>query len=86
MLPVRWRHSRARNLLTEEQAAEVDVEALDRFLASPLAQEIRQGRNILREYRFTLLMDAREYDRRRRGRTPSCSRAWWTAALRRRRA
>ena len=53
---------RARNLLTEEQAAEVDVEALDRFLASPLAQEIRQGRNILREYRFTLLMDERIYD------------------------
>lgn len=53
---------RARNLLTEEQAAEVDLEALDRFLASPLAQEIRQGRNVLREYRFTLLMDAGEYD------------------------
>ena len=53
---------RARNLLTEEQAAEVDLEALDRFLASPLAQEIRHGRNVLREYRFTLLMDERIYD------------------------
>ena len=52
----------AKQALTEEQAAEVDVEALDRFLASPLAQEIRQGRNILREYRFTLLMDERIYD------------------------
>ena len=53
---------RARDLLTVEQAEAVDIRALERFLMSPLAEEIRQGRNVLREYRFTLLMDAREYD------------------------
>ena len=53
---------RLRNLLTAEQAAAVDIRALERFLASPLAEDIRQGQNILREYRFTLLMDARDYD------------------------
>lgn len=53
---------RGRDLLTEEQAAAVNVRALERFLASPLAEEIRQGENVRREYRFTLLMDARDYD------------------------
>ena len=53
-----------RALLTPEQAAAVDISALERFLASPLAEEIRRGKNVLREYRFTLLMDAREYDPR----------------------
>ena len=48
--------------LTAEQAAAVDVRALERFLASTLAEEIRRGENIRREYRFTLLMDARDYD------------------------
>ena len=48
--------------LTAEQAASVDVYALRRFLDSPLADEIRKGTNVLREYRFTLLMDARSYD------------------------
>lgn len=52
----------ARGLLTAEQAAAVDIPALKRFLASPLAEEIRRSGNILREYRFTLLMDVREYD------------------------
>ena len=51
-----------RSLLTEQQAAAVDVEALERFLASPLAEEIRRGKNVLREYPFTLLMDARELE------------------------
>ena len=51
-----------RNLLTAEQAEAVDIPALERFLASSLAADIRHGRNIRREYRFTLLMDARDYD------------------------
>jgi ATP-dependent helicase/nuclease subunit A len=55
---------RQKDLLTAEQAAAVETQALERFLASPLASDIRQGRNVLREYRFTLLMDAREYDPR----------------------
>ena len=53
---------RDHDLLTAEQADAVDVRGLERFLASPLAEEIRQGSNVLREYRFTLLMDARDYD------------------------
>lgn len=53
---------RERDLLTEEQAKAVDISALERFLASPLAEEIRGSGKVLREYRFTLLMDAREYD------------------------
>ncbi len=53
---------RMRDLLTQEQAQAVDLEELARFLDSPLADEIRQGRDVLREYRFTLLMDARAYD------------------------
>ena len=51
-----------RALLTAEQAAAVDVPALERFLSSPLAEEIRESEKVLREYRFTLLMDARDYD------------------------
>ena len=51
-----------RSLLTEQQAEAVDVEALERFLTSPLAEEIRRGKNVLREYPFTLLMDARELE------------------------
>lgn len=54
----------ARQLLTPEQAAAVDVAGLERFLQSGLAGEIRAGKNVLREYRFTLLMDAADYDPR----------------------
>ena len=53
-----------RRLLTPEQADAIDFRAVDRFLASGLAAEIRAGRNVRREYRFTLLMDASEYDAR----------------------
>ena len=53
---------RQRGLLTDQQAAAVETAPLERFLASPLAEEIRKSRNVLREYRFTLLMDARDYD------------------------
>ena len=48
--------------LTPEQAAAVDISALERFLASPLAEELRQAAVVEREYRFTVLMDARDYD------------------------
>ncbi|MEI3306266.1 MAG: hypothetical protein V8R40_09770 [Dysosmobacter sp.] len=37
-----------RGLLTDEQAAAVDREALERFLRSPLAEEIRRGQNVRR--------------------------------------
>ena len=55
-----------KGLLTPEQGAAVDVPALRRLLNSPLAEELRAaeaaGRKPLREYRFTLLIPAREYD------------------------
>ena len=53
-------------LLTPEQADAVNFRAIDRFLSSPLADEIRNAHNIRREYRFTLLMDASAYDARAR--------------------
>jgi len=53
---------RRNDLLTEAQSEAVDFSALERFLASKLAEEIRMSRRVLREYRFTLLMDARDYD------------------------
>ena len=55
-----------KDLLTPQQVQAVDVPALRRLLASPLAEELRAaeaaGRRLLREYRFTLLVSAREYD------------------------
>ena len=48
--------------LTPEQAAAVDISALKRFLESPLAEELRRAPVLEREYRFTVLMDARDYD------------------------
>ena len=61
-VPAQVQRLRQRNLLTDQQAEAVDVEALERLLASPLAEEIRRGSRVLREYPFTLLMDAREVD------------------------
>ena len=51
-----------RRLLTAQQAAAVDCAMVARFLASPLAERIRQARQVWREYRFTLLTDAALYD------------------------
>ncbi len=52
----------ARRLLTAEQAAALDIQALTRFLASPLAERVRSAPRVWREYRFTLLTDAGIYD------------------------
>lgn len=52
----------ARRLLTLEQAAALDIPALARFLASPLAERIRTAPQVWREYRFALLTDAGIYD------------------------
>jgi ATP-dependent helicase/nuclease subunit A len=51
-----------RHFLTEEQASAVMIPALERFLRSPLAEELRRAEHVLREYRFTVLMDASAYD------------------------
>ena len=56
-----------RDLLTPAQARAVDVPALERLLRAPLAEEIRQSPRVLREYRFTLLVPAREIDPRASG-------------------
>lgn len=53
---------RARRLLTEEQAASVRTAELRRFLCSELAEELRRSPSILREYPFTVLIDAGEVD------------------------
>ena len=53
---------RRRRLLTPEQAAALNVPALVRFLASPLAERIRNAPQLWREYRFALLTDAGIYD------------------------
>ena len=45
-----------------QQAEAVDTERIRAFLATPLAQEIRQARQVWREYRFALLMPAALYD------------------------
>ncbi|MCI2058378.1 MAG: helicase-exonuclease AddAB subunit AddA [Oscillibacter sp.] len=53
---------RRRRLLTDEQAAAAAVPALERFLASPLAEEIRCSPRVLREYPFTVLESAEFLD------------------------
>jgi len=51
-----------RRLLTPEQAEAVDQGAIRRFLTSPLAEELRQAERVEREFRFSLLVPARECD------------------------
>ena len=48
-------------LLTVEQAETVDRRAIERFLGSKLAAELRAATNVEREYRFSLLVDAKNY-------------------------
>ena len=43
------------------------VSELDRFLASPLAEEIRRSPRVLREYPFTLLVDGKAWGLRDSG-------------------
>ncbi len=50
-----------KHLLTEEQARSVDRRSIERFLVSPLADELRAAKSIEREYRFSLLVDAKDY-------------------------
>ena len=51
-----------RRLLTEDQAQAVDRDAVRRFLSSPLAEELRQAERVEREYRFSLLVPASDYE------------------------
>ena len=50
-----------RRLLTPEQAQAVDAAALNCFLASPLAEELRRAERVEREFRFSLLVPAQDY-------------------------
>ena len=50
-----------RRLLTREQADAVPRRAIRRFLASPLAAQLRQADEIRREYRFSILVPSGEY-------------------------
>ncbi len=50
-----------RRLLTRQQGAAVDLTAIRRFLASPLAEELRRADSVQREYRFSILVPASEY-------------------------
>ena len=47
--------------LTPEEGREIDPARIDRFLASPLAEEMRRSSHIWREYTFSLLVPAEEY-------------------------
>jgi len=51
-----------RRLLTPEQAEAVDVRWIVGFLGSELCQRIRKSKQVYREYRFNLLVDAGIYD------------------------
>ncbi len=51
----------ARRFLTGEQAVAVDQAAVRRFLASPLASELRKADRVEREFRFSLLMPGEKY-------------------------
>ena len=48
----------AEEFLTREQAEAVDLQAVHRFFASPLAQRILHSKKVLREYRFTIEIPA----------------------------
>ncbi len=51
----------ARRLLTPEQAEAVDVGAIDRYLASSLAEELRHAERLEQEFCFSLLVPAGMY-------------------------
>jgi len=55
---------RDRRLLTPEQAEAADESMVARFLQSDVAARIRRSESVEREYRFSLLASAKEYDAR----------------------
>ena len=48
-------------LISEEQANMADLDSLARFFASPLGMKLRQEKQVLREFKFSLLDDASKY-------------------------
>ena len=53
---------REREKLSAAQAEAVDIACLERFLKSGIADQIRRSECVLREYPFTMLMDAASYN------------------------
>ena len=51
----------AQRRLTEQQGLAVDTAAVERFLQSPLAEEMRNAKQLWREYRFSILVDGAAY-------------------------
>lgn len=51
----------AEHRLTERQGRAVDTAAVERFLKSPLAGEMRAARRLWREYRFSLLVPGAQF-------------------------
>lgn len=55
---------RGKRLLTPEQAEAADARMIARFLQSDIAARIRASEKVEREYRFSILASARDYDER----------------------
>ena len=51
----------AQRFLTEEQGSIVNSSQIAAFFASPLGQRLRNGENVIREFKFSLLTDATPY-------------------------
>jgi len=51
-----------KELISSQQADAVNVGELKTFLVSPLAEKIRSADCVHREYRFTVMMDVKEYE------------------------
>ena len=51
----------ARNLLTQDQRKMVDCGKLFRFLQTPIGMKIRNGGEVIREFKFSILDDGRHY-------------------------
>lgn len=49
------------NLLTQQQAEAVDCGRIAAFFASPLGRKLRTGKNVLREFKFSILDDGCHY-------------------------
>ena len=48
-------------LITEQQASIVDIERIYRFFQTELGQKLRSGREVLREFKFSILDNAKNY-------------------------
>ncbi len=51
-----------RHFLTKEEGAMVNGKKIARFFASPLGQRLRTGKDVLREFKFSILEDGAVYD------------------------